>query len=57
MNDAGRLAILEQRRAAHESVLVGSREWLVHNRPALASPFSRLLRGTPRVLPCRGSAI
>ena len=49
MNAAVRLAILERRRAAEESVLLNLQPWLVHGRPALASPYPAF---APRHTPC-----
>ena len=49
MNGAERLAILERRRAAEESVLRNLQPWLVHGRPALASPYPAF---APRHTPC-----
>ena len=49
MNGAERVAILERRRAAEESVLRNLQPWLVHGRPALASPYPAF---APRHTPC-----
>ena len=49
MNEADRLTLLERRRAAHERVLLKTREWQVHGRPALASPYPAF---APRHTPC-----